>query len=521
MRSATDCYDRHMNNKNKKGAESPLDSLRQRRAAGSDESRAGAAAKRHSQGNRTARENLADLTDPESFTEYGELAVAAQRQRRGIDDLRANTPGDGVITGLGTVNATEFGDEAARTAIIINDYSVLAGTQGFFHHKKIDRLLDLAGRERLPVVMYTEGGGGRPGDIDVLTQVSGLDVPTFARWAKLSEKVPRIAVNNGYCFAGNAALFGCADIRVATRNSWVGMAGPAMIEAGGLGKHKPKEIGPTELHTRQGVVDICAEDEADATQIAQRVLGYFQGATRDFECADQAMLRDALPDNRRFTYKMRNVIELIADTGSFMELSREFGSAIITAFVRIERRPFGLLANDNQVLAGAINAEAAEKASRFMRLCDAHGISILSLVDTPGFMVGPESESQAAVLYMSDMFVAGAGLSVQLIAIVIRKAYGLGAMAMTGGGFAEPVRTAAWPTGEFGPMGLEGAVRLGFRTELDAEADQEKRDALFERLVTEMYEKGSALEVASVLEIDTVIDPADTRRTISATVLRR
>lgn len=299
------------------------------------------------------------------------------------------------------------------------------------------------------------------------------------------------------------------------------MAGPAMIEAGGLGKHKPKEIGPTEMHVRQGVVDICAEDEVDAAQIAKRVLGYFQGSIRDFEFADQAMLRDALPDNRRSTYQMRNVIELIVDTDSFMELSREFGSAIITAFVRIEGRPFGLLANDNQVLAGAVDADAAKKASRFMRLCDAHGVSMLSLVDTPGFMVGPKSESQAAVLHMSDMFVAGAALSVPLIAIVIRKAYGLGAMAMTGGGFAEPVCTAAWPTGEFGPMGLEGAVRLGFKKELDAEANQAKRDALLEKLVMKMYEKGGALEVASVLEIDTVIDPVETRRSISAAVPRQ
>jgi acetyl-CoA carboxylase carboxyltransferase component len=507
-----------MSDNNEKSPASPLENLRERREAGSDTNRADAAAKRHAKRYRTARENLADLTDPQSFTEYGELAVAAQRQRREIDDLRANTPGDGVITGLGTVNATRFGRDAARTAIIVNDYSVLAGTQGFYHHKKIDRLLDLAGREGLPVVMYTEGGGGRPGDTDVTTQVSGLDVPTFARWARLAGRVPRIAVNNGYCFAGNAALYGCADIRIATRNSWIGMAGPAMIEAGGLGKHGPREIGPTELHLRQGVVDISADDEADATQIVKNVLGYFQGRFGDFEFGDQAMLREALPDNRRFTYKMRTVIELIADSGSFTELSREFGSAIITAFVRVDGRPFGLLANDNQVLAGAIDAEAAEKASRFMRLCDAHEIAILSLVDTPGFMVGPESESQAAVRHMSDMFIAGAGLSVPLVSIVLRKAYGLGAMAMTGGGFSEPVHTAAWATGEFGPMGLEGAVRLGFRKELDAEEDQEKRDALYEKLVMEMYQKGSALEVASVLEIDSVIDPADTRRTISASV---
>ncbi|MDJ0699117.1 MAG: carboxyl transferase domain-containing protein [Woeseiaceae bacterium] len=488
--------------------------LEDARAAGADSNRPRAVARRHDKGFRTARENLLDLCDAGSFMEYGELAVAAQRQRRELDDLRSETPGDGVITGIANINADRFGEKAARAAVIVNDYSVLAGTQGFYHHKKIDRLLDLAERDALPVVMYTEGGGGRPGDTDVMTQVSALDVPTFARWAGLSGKVPRIVVNNGYCFAGNAALFGSGDIRIATKRSWIGMAGPAMIEAGGLGEYESQDIGPTELHVKQGVVDVCADDEAAATQLAKDVLGYFQGPSIDFDVPEQSLLRQALPENRRFTYKVRNVIELIADTGSFTELGGGFGSALITGFVRVDGKPFGLLASDNQVMAGAIDADAAEKASRFLRLWNAHGIPILSLVDTPGFMVGPDSESQAAVRHMSEMFAAGAALTVPLVAIVLRKAYGLGAMAMTGGGFREPVCTAAWPTGEFGAMGLEGAVRLGFRKELDAEPDEERRNALFDRLVQDAYEKGSALEVAGVLEIDSVIDPADTRRVI-------
>ena len=500
--------------------DTPLDVLRHRRAAISDDRRADATSKRHAFGYRTARENLSDLVDPDSFTEYGEFAVAAQRQRRPVEDLIENTPRDGVITGLGTINAGQFGNHPCRTAIIVNDYSVLAGTQGFFHHKKLDRILDLAGRDGLPVVMYTEGGGGRPGDTDVLTQVSALDVPTFSRWAKLAGRVPRIAVNNGFCFAGNAALFGCADLRIATRQSWIGMAGPAMIEAGGLGRFEPKDIGPVDLHLRQGVVDLCADDEPGAARLARTVLGYFQGSSTGHECGDQEWLREGLPDNRRFTYKVRPIIERIADTGTFTEISREFGSAIITGFLRIEGLPLGLVANDNQVLAGAIDAEAAEKAARFMRLCDAHGIAMLSLIDTPGFMVGPASEAQAAVRHTSDMFVAGAQRSEPLVAIVLRKAYGLGAMAMAGGGFSEPECTASWPTGEFGAMGLEGAVRLGYRKELEAITNERERGALFDRLVADMYDKGSALEVASVLEIDAVIDPADTRRIVLAAVQR-
>ena len=514
------CYDQLMDEKKVQDSLSPLQRLENAHSAGTDASRPEATAKRHDKGFRTARENLQDLCDPGSFVEYGELAVAAQRGRRQVDELRSDTPGDGVITGIAAVNSDLVGEKSARVLVIVNDYSVLAGTQGFYHHKKIDRLLDLAERERLPVVMYTEGGGGRPGDTDVTTQVSSLDVPTFARWAGLSARVPRITVNNGYCFAGNAALFGGGDIRIATKTSWIGMAGPAMIEAGGLGKYDAKEIGPTEIHMRQGVVDLCADDEGSATEAVKKVLGYFQGNIQNFDAEDQSLLRQCLPDDRRFTYKVRNVIELIADTGSFIELSSGFGPALITGFVRIEGKPFGLLASDNQALAGAIDADAAEKAARFLRLWNAHGIPILSLVDTPGFMVGPDSESQAAVRHVSDFFGAGAALKVPLVVIVLRKAYGLGAMAMTGGSFKEPLYTAAWPTGEFGAMGLEGAAKLGFKKELDAEPDEERRDALFDSLVQEAYEKGSAIQVASVLEIDTVIDPADTRRVVCAAVSR-
>jgi acetyl-CoA carboxylase carboxyltransferase component len=491
-----------------------IDEYRRLTGLGLDEQRQDTVAKRHALGYRSARENLDDLCDPGSFVEYGQLAVAAQRQRRDIDDLRTNTPADGVICGIGAVNGKSFGSKNGRTVIIINDYTVLAGTQGYFHHKKIDRIVDLAAKKRLPVVMYTEGGGGRPGDTDIITQVAALNLPTFARWAGLSGKVPRIAVNNGFCFAGNAVLFGCADIRIATKNSWIGMAGPAMIEGGGLGQYAPTDIGPVELHVAQGVVDICAEDEADATRIAKKVLSYFQGAIASSGHADQAALRDVLPDNRRFSYKMRELIEILADIDSFTELTADYGGSIITGFLRIEGVPVAVLANDCRVQGGAVDASAAKKAARFMAMCDDFGMPILSLVDTPGFMVGPKNETEGAVLYTADMFVAGASLEVPVIGVCIRKSYGLGAMAMVGGGFNEPVISVAWPTGEFGPMGLEGAVKLGFRKELDAEADEQKRAALFEKLVAEMYEKGKAAEVASLLEIDAVIDPADTRDTI-------
>lgn len=481
-----------------------LVALRARLARTGDEQRAESAARRHSKGYRTARENLADLVDADSFVEYGQLAVAAQRSRREIDDLQDKTAADGVITGLATVNGK-------RTAVVVYDYAVLAGTQGYFHHKKLDRIFELAEELELPVVMYTEGGGGRPGDTDVLVQIAGLNIKSFSTWARLSGLVPRIAINNGYCFAGNAALFGCADITIATRSSWIGMAGPAMIEGGGLGVHEPTAIGPIEVQEKNGVVDLVAEDEVDATALARQLLGYFQGPLDSWDCADQESLRDAIPEDRRWSYPVRRVIETLADTGSFLELRRIFGRPIITGFMRLEGRPVGLIANDCQQLGGAIDAEAAEKAARFLQLCDAFELPVVSLTDTPGFMVGPDSEKQAAVRRMSSLFVTGASLTVPIVAIFLRKGYGLGAMAMTGGSFVSPVYAASWPTGEFGGMGLEGAVRLGFKKELEAVAEPAEREALFDSLVAKAYEVGKATEAASHLEIDAVIDPADTR----------
>ena len=491
-----------------------LAELRERLQRTQDEQRATARDKRHAQGYRTARENVADLADEDSFQEYGQLAVAAQRSRRDYLDLQSSTAADGVITGTCTINAGQVAAGRARAGIIVNDYAVLAGSQGYFHHKKLDRICELAQEQSLPLVMYTEGGGGRPGDTDVATQIAGLNIKSFLTWASLSGKVPRIAVNNGYCFAGNAALFGCADFNIATRSSWIGMAGPAMIEGGGLGSFEPKQIGPIEVQEKNGVVDIVADDELHATALARQLLSYFQGEIQGWETVPQESLRDAVPEDRRWAYPVRRVIETIADQGSFLELQRIFGRSIITGFIRMEGKPMALIANDCQQLGGAVDAEAAEKAARFLQICDAFGLPVLSLTDTPGFMVGPDSEAQAAVRRMSALFLAGAKLRVPLVAIFMRKGYGLGAMAMTGGSFVAPVYAASWPTGEFGGMGLEGAVRLGFKKELEAEEDPVARGELFDLLVARAYEMGKASEAASFLEIDAVIDPASTRTVV-------
>lgn len=492
-----------------------LQEVQARHALTLDAARPAAVAKRHGLGLRTARENVDDLVDTGSFIEYGAFAFAAQTSRRTLDDLVKNTPADGLITGIDSVNGALFGAEASRCVVMAYDATVLAGTQGQRNHAKTDRLLGVALQQKLPIVLFAEGGGGRPGDTDS-TSISGLHVPSFASYARLSGQVPVIGIVAGRCFAGNAALLGCSDVIIATKGSNIGMGGPAMVEGGGLGVFKPEQIGPSEVQSRNGVIDVLVDDEAQAVAAAKHYLGYFQGRVSQWAAADPVALRSVLPENRVRAYDMREVMRLVADTGSLLELRAGFGAGIFTALARVEGRPVGLLASNPAHLGGAIDADAADKAARFMQLCNTHGLPLVSLVDTPGFMVGPEVEALGQVRHVSRMFVAAAHLRVPYFAVVLRKAYGLGAMAMAGGGFHEPVFTVAWPSGEFGAMGLEGAVRLGYRKELEAVPEGAARDALYTTLVGEQYARGKAINVASGLEIDAVIDPAQTRAWLSA-----
>ncbi len=477
-----------------------------------DERRPQAVARRHAQGGRTARENIADLCDEGSFVEYGALGVAAQRTRRSMDELIRTTPGDGVITGVGTVNAATFGARDAACVVIAYDYTVLAGTQGFIGHQKQDRILAVAETLRRPLVLFAEGGGGRPGDADEDHRlVAGLHLTTFRMFARLSAAVPVVGIVHGRCFAGNAALLGCCDVIIATRASTIGMGGPAMIEGGGLGVVRADDVGPVDVLVPNGVIDVLVDDEAQAVAVARQYLSYFQGRVTDWQCADQRELRRLVPENRLRAYDVRAVIATLADSGSVLEIRPRYGVGIVTALVRIEGRPFGLIANNPSHLGGAIDPPASDKASRFLQLCDAFDLPVISLCDTPGFMVGPAVEREAMVRRCCRMFLVGANVDVPYFTIVLRKGYGLGAMAMAGGGFHAPLFTVAWPSGEFGGMGLEGAVRLGFRNELAAIADPAARDAEFRRLVDALYARGKALNMASLLEIDQVIDPSATR----------
>jgi acetyl-CoA carboxylase carboxyltransferase component len=483
-----------------------LAAVAERHAIGLDPGRPEAVERRHARGHRTAREDIADLCDDGSFVEYGPLVIAAQRRRRELDDLIRRTPADGLVGGIGRIDG--------RPAVVMSyDYTVLAGTQGLQNHRKKDRLFELAAASRLPVVLFAEGGGGRPGDTDG-TGISGLDCLAFELFAELSGLVPLIGIANGRCFAGNAALLGCCDVVIATEGSNIGMGGPAMIEGGGLGTFSPEDIGPLDIQVANGVVDIAVPDQAAAVAAARRYLSYFSPPEADpgAACCDQADLRVVVPEARRQIYDIRRVLHGLADCDSVLELRQGFAPGMVTALARIEGRPLGILANNPAVAGGAITADTADKAARFLQLCDAFDLPVVSLCDTPGFMVGPDAERTGLVRHVSRMFVVGANLTVPLMTIVVRKAYGLGAQAMAGGSLKAPMFTVGWPTSEFGGMGLEGAVRLGYRRELEAIADPAEREARFEEMVAHSYEIGRGLSTASVFEIDDVIDPADSRR---------
>jgi acetyl-CoA carboxylase carboxyltransferase component len=483
-----------------------------RHERGLDEGRAVAVERRHATGRRTARENIADLCDPGSFVEYGPLVVAAQRQRHSVEELIERTPADGFVGGIGTV-------DGHRTVVAAYDYTVLAGSQGLQGHRKKDRLFDLATRQRLPVVLFAEGGGGRPGDTDGLG-IAGLDVPTFRTLAQLSGWVPLVGIVSGRCYAGNAALVGVCDVIIATEDANIGMGGPAMIEGGGLGVFAPEEIGPIDVQVPNGVVDLAVADEGEAVAVARRYLGYFRGRAPETARghADQLRLRDLIPEDRTRVYDIRTVIDTLADTGSVLDLRPAFGATMVTALARIDGHPIGIVANNPLELSGAIDADGADKAARFLQLCDAFDVPVLFLCDTPGIMVGPDAERSALVRHVSRMFVVGANITVPTATIILRKGYGLGSMTMAAGGFKAPLFCVAWPTGEIGGMGLEGFVRLGYRNELAAIDDPGERERVFAEKVAALYEHGKALSAATAFEIDDVIDPADSRRWIAATL---
>ncbi|MCY3569809.1 MAG: carbamoyl-phosphate synthase large subunit [Chloroflexi bacterium] len=476
-----------------------------------DENRPVAVAKRRGRGYRMPRENIEQLVDEGSFQEYWPLIVARQHQRNTDEQLRENTPNDGLLAGTATINRDLFDDERDARAIVVHyDYTVLAGTQGGRNHYKQDRMFEMARRFNFPIVFYTEGGGGRPGD-DRTGPGVAFDTYTFTQFSKLSGQVPLVGVTNGRCFAGNTALLACCDVIIATEGSTVAMGGPAMIEGGGLGIYTPEEVGPMSFQVPNGVVDILCKDEEEATEVAKQYLSYFQGPIKEWTAPDQRRLRHIVPENRLRLYDMKEIIHTIADEGSVLEIREKFGIGIITAFIRVEGHPIGVIANNPHHLAGAIDSDGSDKGARFLQLCDAFDIPVLSLMDCPGMMVGPDVEATALVRHCARMFNTGANLSVPLFGVVVRKAYGLGVQAMCGASALVGFFTVAWPTAEFAGMNIEGSVKLGYRKELIAIEDADERIETYEHMVERAYDNAKAVNAAAGGGLDDVIDPAETR----------
>ncbi len=491
-----------------------------------DEARKRQVDKRHAQGGRSARENIYELADDGSFLQYGSLAVGAGLHGT-PEELLDYAPSDGLVMGLGHVNGDRFDESRSRCVLMSYDYSVLAGSQGGMNHKMMDRMFQTADKLNSPLVLFTEGGGGRAGGgsrqaipgkggTTPIMGGGGLNTPSWALLSRLSGRVPIVGVNAGFCFAGNAVLLGCCDVIIATENSSIGIGGPAMIEGGGLGVYSPEEVGPMSVQVPNGVVDIAVKDEVEAVAATKKYLSYFQGPVATWEAHDQRLLRHAIPENRLRVYDIRALIETLADVDSVLELRAQFGTAMVTSLVRIEGKPVGVIANNPEVLSGAIDTDAADKAARFMKLCDAFQIPLLLLCDCPGIMVGPEAEKTALVRHAARMFVIGANIKVPSYLVVLRKSYGLGAQAMAGGHHRLPAFSVAWPTSEFGGMGLEGQVKLGQRARLEAIEDPAERQAAYESMVEAAYRRGQGINAAHVFEIDDVIDPADTRRWLVA-----
>jgi len=489
-----------------------LAEMLERRSLTRDEKRPEAVARRRKTKQRTVRENVDDLIDPGTFIEYGPLTVAAQRRRRGLEDLLKRSPADGLVAGVGRINGDLFDDPASRAAVMAYDYTVFAGTQGVHNHWKTDRIIDIAEQGRMPLVLFAEGGGGRPGDDDY---GGFIGFNTFHHFGQLSGLVPMVAIVSGRCFAGNASLLGCCDVIIATADSNIGMGGPAMIEGGGLGVFRPEEIGPSSVQRASGVIDIAVADEAEGVAVAKRYLSYFQGRLPKWTAPDQRLMRALVPENRVRVYDIRKVIETLADESSVLELRRDFGRTMITSLIRIEGRSVGIVANNPAQLGGAIDSDGSDKGARFIQLCDAFDIPVVHLCDTPGIMVGPEIEKTGLVRHAARMFLTASNATVPYFTIILRKAYGLGAVAMAGGNFRAPYFTVAWPTGEFAPMGIEGQVKLGYRSELAAIADPEERRAYYERMVAQHYETGKAIHRSTTFGIDDTIDPAETRHWVA------
>ena len=488
-----------------------LQALFDRRELLLDENRPAAVERRHSKNRRTVRENIEMLIDPDTWIEYGSLAYAGVSPRLTEEEVIAKTPADGLVAGIGSVNGDLFDENRARTMFISYDDTVLAGTQGGYGHEKTDRMMELANELSVPLIFHCEGAGGRSSDIHGPTGAGHPYVRTWEKMAALSGKVPMIGLTAGWCYAGNAAILGVTDIIIATEDALIAMGGPATIEGTNMGIFLPEEVGPMSDLAPAGSVDIIVKTQDEAIATSKKLVAYFQGSIPAGSHADQRLLRHIVPENHKRAYDVRELIQILADEDSVLELRPEFGRSAVTAFIRIGGHPFGLTVNNNAYIGGAIDSDGSDKVARFWQICDAFNIPIIAMVDTPGMMVGPDIEKTGLIRHCSRLFVTGANLKTPRFSIILRGGYALGALSVMSTGSRAPLFTAAWPDARFGGMNVEAGVLLSNRARLQEIENVEERTAEFERLVADSYDRISAIQTATRFGFDDVIDPAETR----------
>lgn len=467
------------------------------RAATLDRARPEAVARQHGRGRWTARERIEALFDPDTFVEYGQLVRPASRQL-------GDGPADGLVMGVGLVGGSPV-------CAFSYDYTVFGGSQSPRNHRKMDRLLELARRNRWPVVCWSEGGGARATELDY----QGGMVTTFVQFPRLSGLVPIVTVLSGPSFAGQANIAGCSDVVIATQASTLGLSGPPLVLSATGERLRPEDLGPMDLHERIGTVDVVVADEEEALDTARRYLGYFlaparPGGAEGAAPAHPERLRTMVPENPRRAYDMRRLVAGIADVDSVLELRPRWGRCISTSLVRFGGRPVGVIANNPMFGAGAIDRDGSDKISRHIELCNAYDLPILFLCDTPGFMIGRGAEETALVRHSARTIMALANADVPIMSVVVRKAYGLAFYVMGSDAF-EPDLLVGWPTAEFGGMGLEGAVNIVFREEIEAAPDEEERKRIRAVRTAELKERNTGLRLAQGFGLDDVIDPAETR----------
>ena len=469
-------------------ARTPVEWLAQTRRIPTDQARPEAVARQRARGARTARERIDALVDPGSFREYGLLAKPAQPDLDG--------PADGIVTGLARVRDRPV-------AIASYDYTVLAGSQGNVSNTKLARLLLIAEAHSLPVVIFSEGAGHRVQEAAMHTRGGGeAAFPTLAR---LSGQVPTVCGVPGRAFAGNAIIAGLCDFVVGTRNAVIGMAGPPLVETALGERLTPEEIGAIGIHAVSGAAEAVAEDEQHLTDLISAYLSYFEGRLQPMDpLVPPTAMRSIVPADPRTPYDVREVISGLCDLGELLELRAEFAPNIVTTLGRVDGWPAGFVASQPLVLAGAIDAPAADKISRFVKLCDAFGLPIVFLVDSPGFLVGPAAERSALMRHSTRVLHALTHAQVPAFTVTLRKSYGLAHFAMGGRPLGASM-VVAWPTAEYGAMGPEGAAKVLGGDGIDAEREHS----------TALRRKGASLTMAEIFAIDDMIDPAETRGTLA------